>query len=147
MRAKMFGCLMLWMAGTCFGQEAMPLCPRHIETPDYPPIGRTAHITGKITLTVTIDADGNVQHVEATTDNPVLQAHPLLQSHAIENMQHWTFAKPPSAPYTLAIIYDYEFDTALPPAGGPYSSPSITKVKFDLPDHVTILTNTTIIQN
>jgi hypothetical protein len=104
-------------------------------------------LTGKITLTVTIEADGNVEHVEATTDNPVQHGHPILQEHAIENMRHWTFAKPPSAPCTLIIVYDYEFDTALPPAGGPHWSPSITKVKFDLPDHVTILTNTTIITN
>ena len=93
------------------------------------------------TLTVTIDANGSVKHVEAATDNPVAQAHPLLQKYAIENMQQWTFAKPPSAPYTQVIVYDYEFDETLPSSGGPSSLPVISRVKFDLPDRVTILTN------
>ncbi len=117
------------------------MCPRHIETPGYPPIARTAHVSGKVTLTVTIDADGNVTHVDAVAEDPRQQAHPLLQNFAIENMQHWTFAKPPSAPYTQVFVYDYELDPALPPSGGKFSAPAITKTAFDLPDHVTIATN------
>jgi TonB family protein len=141
MKKVAFGCLMLCMAAACFGQDQAALCPRHIEAPGYPAIARTAHVTGKVTLAVTIDADGKVVHVDATVDDPRQQAHPLLQKFAVENMQHWTFAKPPSAPYTQIIVYDYEFDQALPTSGGKSSLPAITKTTFDLPDHVTIATN------
>jgi hypothetical protein len=134
------------IAGACFGQDQMPPCPRHIEAPGFPPIARTAYVTGKITLTVTIDVDGNVSHVDATTDDPKLRDHaPLLQKYAVENMQHWTFAKPHSAPFTQVIVYDYEFDPALPAAGGKHNSPVITMATFDLPDRVTITTNLSFI--
>ena len=141
MKKLAFGCLMLCMAAACFGQDRAAPCPRHIEAPGYPPAARAAHVTGKITLAVTIDADGNVVHVGATAEDPRQQAHPLLQKFAVENMQHWTFAKPASAPYTEVIVYDYEFDPALTPSGGKSFLPAITKTTFDLPDHVTIATN------
>jgi TonB family protein len=141
-----FGCLLFFIAAACFGQIQGGLCPKHIETPQYPPLARQTHITGKITLTVTVDADGRVKHVEAVTDNQVQRAQPLLQDSAVENMQHWTFAKPSFAPYTQVIVYDYEFDATLPPSRGPSSLPSITKVTIDLPDHVKILINEEIIE-
>jgi TonB family protein len=126
-----FGCLLFFMAAAFFGQNQGELCPMHIESPQYPTLARQTHITGEISLAVTIDADGKVKHVEATTNNPILRAHPLLQDSAVENMQHWTFAKPPFAPYTQAFVFDYEFDPTLPPSGGPSSLPSITKVTID----------------
>jgi hypothetical protein len=135
-----FGFLLFCAAG-CLAQGQTELCPRHIEAPGYPPVARAAHVTGRITLTVTIDVDGNVTHVDAMAVDPRQQEHPLLQKFAIQNMQHWTFAKPPLAPYTQVIVYDYEFDPALPPSGGKSSMPAITKTTFDLPDHVTIATN------
>lgn len=146
MKRLALGWLLLWMGAACFAQDQVVLCPKHIETPDYPPIARSAHITGKITLTVTVGADGNVEHVDASTDNPQQREHPLLRKFAIENMQHWTFAKPPSAPHTQVIVYDYEFDPELPAAGGPSSLPSIVRTTFDLPDHVSITTNLSIIE-
>jgi hypothetical protein len=41
---------------------------------------------------------------------------------------------------------NYEFDSTLPPSGGPSSLPSITKVTIDLPDQVNILINGEIIE-
>lgn len=146
MKQLAFGWLLLWTGAACFAQDQAALCPRHIETPNYPVLARTAHVTGKITLTVTVGLDGNVEHVDATTDNPVQREHPLLQKYAIENMELWTFAKPPSVPYTQVIVYDYELDPALPPSGGPSSLPSITKTTFDLPNHVSITTNLPMIE-
>ena len=134
MKKLTFGCLFFCLATVCFGQNQDALCPRHIETPTYPAIARAVRVSGKITLTVTIDADGTVKHVEATPDNPDFDA---LQKSAIENMKHWTFAKPQSAPYTQVIVYDYEIDPAPPVAG----ATPITKVTFDLPDRVTIWAN------
>jgi TonB-like protein len=134
-----------FLAG-CSGRTQHFLCPRHIETPGFPPLARTVHVTGKITLTVTIGANGDVTNVDATADNPLQQAHPLLQKFAVENMKRWTFTKPPSAPYSQTMIYDYEFDPSLPGEGGPSSLPPITKVDFDLPDRVTILANMSFIE-
>jgi TonB family protein len=140
------GFLLFCMSEAGFGQTQGALCPRHIETPVYPQIAHTAHVTGKITLTVTIDADGKVKQVEAAGGNSAEQKHPILRKYAVENMQHWTFVKPPSAPYTFVFLYDFEFDESLPPEGGPHSSPSITKVNIDLPDRVTILTNLSFVE-
>jgi hypothetical protein len=139
-RLSGFSFLVLLIAG-CSASKSQPLYPKHIETPDFPPIARTAHVTGKIWLTVTVDADGNVGSVEAKAENPILQEHPLLQKYAIENMEHWKFLKPPSGPSKQVVLYDYEFDPSLPGEGGPSYLPAITKVNFDLPDHVAISTN------
>jgi Gram-negative bacterial TonB protein C-terminal len=141
-KKPVLGCLLFFCAATaCLGQSQGALCPRHIETPDYPPFARLAHVAGKIALTVSIDANGAVQSVEATTDDPLLSVHPFLQKYAVENIKLWTFVKPPFVPYRETVVYDYEFDASLPGEGGPSSLPSITKVKFDLPDRVTIVTN------
>ena len=134
MKHLAFGWLLLCMATACFGQDQAPLCPRHIETPNYPAIARAAHISGKITLKVTIGADGNVEHVDTTTENPGANGHRILMIAAAENMRRWTFAKPPSAPHTQVIAYDYEFN------------PSITKTTFDLPDRVSITTDVATIE-
>jgi Gram-negative bacterial TonB protein C-terminal len=142
---KTVGSLLFLTATACLGQSLTGLCPRHIETPEYPVLAQQTRIMGKITLTVTIDADGRVQHIDAMPDEPNMKAFPLLQNSAIENMQHWTFTKPPFAPYTQRIVYDYEADTSLPPSGGPKALPRITKVIIDLPDHVKILMNDAII--
>lgn len=142
MKRLVFGCALCFLCSSAFvqgGEKA--LCPRHIEAPDYPAVARVAHVTGRFTLTVTIDAEGDVTHVDATTDNPVARAHPLLQKYAIANMERWTFPKPPYAPYTQDISYDYELSADLPASGGRHGLPVVTKVLFDLPDRVTILTN------
>ena len=146
MKNTALGFLLLCICGAGLGQTRGALCPRHIETPEYPQIAHTAHVTGKITLTVTIDGDGNVKQVEPSGGNSAEQTHPLLRKYAAENMQHWTFVKPPSAPYTFVFVYDFDLDESLPPEGGPHSAPSITKVNIDLPDRVTILTNLSFVE-
>jgi TonB family protein len=111
MRNTAFGFLLLWLASACFGQAQEPLCPRHIETPDYPPLARTANLSGKLTVAVTIDKDGRVTSAEAGTGESVTQAHPVLRKYAVENIQHWTFVKPPFAAYIESVVYENEFDT------------------------------------
>jgi hypothetical protein len=139
-RLASFSFLVLLISG-CSANKSQSLYPKHIETPDFPPIARAAHVTGRIWLTVTVDADGNVRSVEAKAENAIQQAHPLLQKYAIENMEHWKFMKPPSGLSKQVILYDYDFDPSLPGEGGPSYLPAITKVDFDLPDHVAIRTN------
>jgi hypothetical protein len=107
----------------------------------YPPLARQTRMSGKIMLTVTIDEAGFVKDVEASTDNPILKRVCTLQQSAAENMRHWTFEKPPSAPYKETILYDYEFDESLPGEDGTASFPRITRVNYDLPDRVSIVSN------
>ncbi len=123
-----------WLAGPCLGQT---LCPRHIETPLYPPTAQVARMQSKVTLKVTIDADGNVTNVEEA-DDAAHQAASVLRKSAIENMQHWTFEKLAAAPVAQVIVYEYKFDSSLPI--NDHQNP-VTKVNIDLPDRVTILSN------
>jgi TonB family protein len=137
MRAITVGSLLLWLAASCFGQDQIPLCPKHIESPGYPRIARVAHVTGKLVLSVTIDADGNVADAELTNESRLMG---LLKKAALSNLRRWTFTRPPSAPYKETIVYDYEIDDALP-----VDDPN-TYVKFDLPDRVTIATSRLSVQ-
>ena len=145
MKKSIVGSLLLLVATVSFGQTQPAICPKHIETPEYPALARQTRLMGEIAHSVTIDADGRVEHVTAVVGKDKPQPYPLLQNSAVENMQHWTFTKPPFVPYTEVIVYDYEDDLSLPPSGGPKRLPVITKVMFDLPDRVRILTNVPII--
>ena len=141
MKRKTAACLLLLVPASCLSQIQPGLCPKHIETPEFPIPARQTRIFGKVTLAVTIDADGNVQRVHVALDNPEEKASRLLQDSALENMKRWKFSKPPTAPYTQRIVYDYEPDASLPPSGGPKASPKITRVIIDLPDRVNIFMN------
>jgi len=134
---------LLCLATTGLGQAQQFVCAKHIETPTYPQLARQANLAGKVALTLALDADGKVESVEATTENPQLQKVPVLQKSAVENVKHWTFAKPPSIPFTQVIIYDYELDASLP---GDDGTNPISKVTFDLPDRVTVLTNYRLVE-
>lgn len=142
-RPLLFG-FVLWFASGCSGNSHAPLCAKHIETPVYPTLARQTRITGKIMLTVTIGAGGNVTNVEASTNDPLRQKFPILQKNAIENMQHWTFAKPPFAPYQQTVEYDYGIDESLPLQVD--ASTVITKVSYDLPERVSIAMNAMAVQ-
>lgn len=136
-------CLLFFLAVSCFAQNQAPLCPKHIETPSYPQIARVASVSGKVTLRVTIGADGRVTHIDFANDDARSR---MLGTSATENLRHWTFEKPPSAPYTETITYDYEIDSSLPPYDRSPSRPVITKVSFDLPERVTIAANGMMIE-
>jgi hypothetical protein len=132
-------CLSLWLAWSCLAQTQGAVCPQHIETPAYPPIARIAHVTGKVILKLTLDADGKVSDAKVVNDDD--KGVGLLKLGSIDNVHLWSFAKPPTAPYTQTIVYDYELDDSLPGEGGPSALPAIVKVTFDLPERVTVLAN------
>ena len=132
MSIRTLGFLLVGCAATCFGQAERALCPRHIETPAYPSIAQSANVTGKVSVALTIDADGKVADVEATTTESNVPKSHLLESMTVTNIRRWTFAKPATAPYKQTIVYDYEIDKSAP-LDGP------TKVSFDLPGRVTIV--------
>ena len=134
------GYVWLCLAYTCFGQSQEPLCPKHIEIPAYPPIARTANIIGKVILTLSLDADSKVSDVKVANEDD--KGVGLLKLAATDNVRLWTFAKPPLAPYTQTIVYDFELDPSLPADDHP-----IIKVTFDLPDRVTISANLRIVDH
>jgi hypothetical protein len=136
MKAMGWGCLQLCLVCVCFGQTQNAVCPMHIETPRYPPLARTAHVTGKVILTLILDADGKVSEVKAANEGE--KSVGILKLSAIDNIRLWTFAKPPTAPYPQTIVYAYELDDSLPGDDGDHP---ITKVTYDLPDRVTISAN------
>lgn len=45
-----------------------------LPTPDYPAIAKAAHASGNVTVSVTIDEDGNVVSARAVSGHPLLQA-------------------------------------------------------------------------
>ena len=145
LKKKIVVSLLLLIGTMSFGQTQPAICPKHIETPQYPRLARQTRMLGEIALSVTIDADGRVENVKALSGGGKPKPSQFLQNAAVENMQHWTFTKPPFAPYTETIIYDYEDDPSLPPSGGPKNLPVLTRVMIDLPDRVSILTNVPII--
>jgi TonB family protein len=142
---KTFFCGLIWFfaAYTGFGQTAQEsLCPKHIETPAYPAIARVAHVSGKVILALTIDANGNVSEANVTNEDD--KGVKFLELNAMANVRLWTFAIPPSAPFRDTIVYDFEIDDALPGDDGNHP---ITKVTYDLPGRVLISANATFIDH
>ncbi len=140
----MVACGYLWLclAYSCFGQPQEMLCPRHIETPAYPSVAKTAHITGKVILTFTLDANGKVTDAKVVNEDDKWVG--LLKSAATDNIRLWIFAKPPAAPYMQTIVYDFKLDDSLPGDDGDHP---IVKITFDLPDRVTISANARLVDH
>lgn len=122
--------LLLFFSGLCFADGTKWLRPKHIEKPVYPPIARTAHITGQVSLTLTVDESGRVEDVKAHTEPDRAPGSKILQDSAVKTVRQWTFHKPPRVPYTETVVFDYRMDNV-----------KIDRVKviYDSPLHVTIL--------
>jgi TonB family protein len=69
--------------------------------PAYPDLARSAHLTGKVKIQVTISADGRV------TDTKVVGGSPVLVSAAIEALAKWRFE---AAPSDTTEIIEFQFD-------------------------------------
>jgi TonB family protein len=136
------GFLPFLLALPCMGQTQQSLCPKHIETPTYSLIARTAHVSGIVVLTLTIDADGKVSDVKVTNEDERFVK--LLERSAVDNIRLWTFTKPQSAPSKQNVTYDFKLDETLPLAGV-NNYPLVTLVTYDLPDRVTIRANSRVI--
>jgi TonB family protein len=134
-----FASLSLWLAWSWLAQTQGAVCPKHIATHAYPPIARTAHVTGKVILKLTLDADGKVSDVKVVNEDD--KAVGLLKLSAIHNIRLWSFAKPPTAPCTQTMVYDYELDDSLPGEGGPSALPAIVTVTYDLLERLTVSAN------
>jgi TonB family protein len=69
--------------------------------PDYPPIAKQMHITGKVKLEATISADG---HVTATH---VVGGSPVLVSAASDALKKWRYEP---GPKETTEIVEFDFD-------------------------------------
>jgi TonB family protein len=137
------GFLPFLLALSCTGQTQQSICPKHIETPTYPAIARTAHVSGVVVLTLTIDDDGKVSDVKVANEDD--RSVKLLERGAIGNIRLWTFAKPQSAPLKQNITYDFQLDDKLPLAGVKHY-PDVIFVTYDLPDRVTVRANNHVLE-
>ena len=54
-------------------------------TPVYPPLAKQAHVTGTVSLSVTISKEGTVDNVE------LVSGHPLLVQSAIDAVKQWVY--------------------------------------------------------
>ena len=144
MKKLMFsGCLPFLLAFSCMSQNQQTLCPKHIETPSYGALAKIAHVSGRVVLAVTIDADGKVSDVKVTNEDEGFVK--FLEAGAVANIRLWSFAKPQSATYRQNITYDFQLDDKLPLAGL-NNYPDVSYVTFDLPDHVTIRANNHVLE-
>src|SRR5271170_8132371 len=73
------GLLPFLLAFPCMSQTQESLCPKHIETPEYASIARTAHISGVVVMTLTIDAEGKVSDVKVRSESDTRVS--LSQAH------------------------------------------------------------------
>jgi TonB family protein len=110
-----------------------PLYPTHIEAPAYDRIAQAAHIEGKVVVTATIGAEGNV--IDARGIGP-----PMLVKGAVANLKLWKFEKPRTGQRQQTIVYDYKIEDdatceVTPPP----------RTSFDLPQRVEIAAEAVIL--
>ena len=75
--------------------------------PDYPPIARQMHVSGKVEVDVTIDSEGNVADVRIVSGNA------LLTSAVVSAVKKWKFAPFTSNGETTRAVALLDFDFKL----------------------------------
>ena len=81
--------------------DALPKIIQHAE-PIYPPIARTAHVTGEVGVKITTDGE-SVREAEAETGPP------LLRKASEDNAKTWKFA--PHTPNTFHVTFRYRISS------------------------------------
>ena len=77
----------------------------HQVVPVYPPIAKTAHVSGTVILHAIIGKDGMIQQLE------VLNGHPLLQQSALDAVRQWRYqptllnGEPVEVDTTIDVIF------------------------------------------
>jgi hypothetical protein len=101
-----------------------------VVAPTFPQVAITAHVTGKVILLFTIEANGHVSKVDVTSGPP------LLRHDAVENVKLWTFDRPAAAPFTQTVIYNFQFgDEEFQKS----CKEGEVRVNFDFPEQVNLL--------
>ncbi len=108
---------------------------KHMEPPlKYPALARQAQLQGTVTLKLHISRDGKVLYAGASSDDFLLNQHPLLQSTSAELVNNWTFGCfncSVDDTYEHVIRFVYKLD------GEPKQFDDTTVV-MELPNEVTV---------
>jgi hypothetical protein len=108
---------------------------KHMEPPlKYPALARQAQLQGTVTLKLKISRDGKVLYAKASSDDFLLNQHPLLQSASAELVKKWTFgcfncSVDDAYEHVLKFVYKLE--------GDPKQFDN-TSVVMELPNEVTV---------
>lgn len=117
-------------------QTPTRVCIRHLVPPTrYPMMARLARLQGTVVVRLTIAPDGSVSEATTETKDPLLIAHPILQSEIKQVVQTWTFeclSCTPGSKFKHTISFSYRLE-------GAASDHSDMKVSLDLPDKVTVV--------
>jgi TonB family protein len=91
-------------------------CIRHVISPTrYPTLTRQARLQGPVVAKLKISPDGSVADVTVQAEDPVLRAHPMLQSETQELVRTWTFECQSCAPgvaFEHGIKFNYRLEGA-----------------------------------
>ena len=116
-------------------ERPVRVCIRHMTVPArYPVIARGASLQGTVVVKLKISADGIVAEAIADSEDPLLIAHPLLQSEALKLVRKWTFECESCAP-GLAFEHVIRFNYRLEGEAIDYDNATIA---LELPNEVTI---------
>jgi TonB family protein len=138
MRYKLLLFAMLPLLSTVDAQPQTParVCVRHLTAPTrYPIVARQARLQGTVVAKLRIAADGSVAEAVVEAEDPVLIAHPILQSETQQLVRKWTF-ECQSCASGVAFEHVIKFNYRLEGEDARYDD---TRVELELPDEVTIV--------
>jgi|SRR5882672_4687489 len=123
--------LVLTLAGSTLANSADTV-QRRVQTmdvPRYPPLATVANVAGTVSLSIEVDAEGQVTKATA------LSGHRMLQESAAENVKSWRFIKSlDGIPSKVTVTYEYQIQ------GVVYSDQVWSpRIILDLPTKVTII--------
>lgn len=117
-------------------QSPASVCVRHLSAPTrYPILARQARLQGTVVAKLRIAADGSVVEAVVEAEDPLLTAHPILQSDTQQLVRKWTFecqSCAPGVPFEHVIKFNYRLE-------GEDAQYDYTRVTLELPDEVTII--------
>ncbi len=90
------------LATTTNANRDEALTVQHADVPSYPPIARTARVSGTVQVLVTVK-DGLVINAKANSS-----ANPLLVNAATDNVKTWKFSPQTDATFQTTYVYQLE---------------------------------------
>jgi len=101
--------LCLLLAVPALGQTASPAAAPPVlqgaALPIYPPIAKAAHITGKVSVRVTVKA-GMVVKTDVLSVNDGKAGQRFLEAPTVENLKTWRFATTVTGAFTVTYTYE-----------------------------------------
>ncbi|WP_158942053.1 TonB family protein [Granulicella sp. S190] len=93
----------LQMPGQTNSTTAPPIL-REAVMPRYPPIAAAAHVTGKVTVEVTVK-NGSVVNTSVLPKPDAPAGRRLLESPTVENLRTWKFDSQVAGTFTVTYTY------------------------------------------